>query len=173
MQISIREYLENQKIEKGLNNEDLANYNGISVDSLRSIFKGEVASQLLLQKIMKANSISLLAGKKLFTDFNYTRDTLKGVEGVDYVLGKQKVRIKSIEIVENKHKALRVILKNDFVYVKTIPIYDKEFNDFEECFNLDIMKNGIVEELKTEHYGYIEVKENESDILEIEFLRGV
>ena len=35
------------------------------------------------------------------------------------------------------------------------------------------VKNGIVEELKTEHYGYIEVKENESDILEINFLRGV
>lgn len=173
MQISIREFLENKKIEKGLNNEDLANYNGISVESLRGILKGETASQLLLQKIMKANSISLLAGKKLFTDFNYTRDTLKGVEGVDYSLGVQKVRIKSIEIVENKHKSLRIIFKNDFVYVKTIPIYDKEFNDFEECFGLDIIKNGIEEELKSEHYGYIDVKDEGTDILRIEFVRGV
>ena len=165
--ITIKEFLESKKYENCLSNEELAVKSGISVDSLRSIFKGELVSQLILRKIMTAYRISIYNGKKMFSDFGYTRETLKGIRYYDYDLGKQKAMIESAEIVENNRKSIRLVLKNKYTYVTTIPVYDKIFQEFEESFNLNIIESGI-SAIKGK-IGEINVKDDGTDILVISF----
>ena len=165
--ITLKEFLESKKYENDLSNEELAVKSGISVESLRSIFKGELVSQLILRKVMTAYRISIYNGKKLFKDFYTTRETLKGIRYYDYDLGKQKAMIESAEIVENNRKSIRLVLKNKYTYVTTIPVYDKIFSEFENSFNINIIENGLKSIIGK--IGEIYVVDDGTDILQISF----
>lgn len=171
MKKTIKDFLEEQKLTKCLTNEEQSVYNGISLDSIRSIYRGEPVSQLILLKVMRSNNISLSKGKKIFKDFDRTRDTIKGELNIDYQLGLQEVKIHSIEIIEHKNKALRIVFKNKYTYVKTIPLYSKDFTLFEKAFNINLLKDGIEKIMQSEHIGFINVEDNGTECLRIDILK--
>lgn len=174
MRESIKDFLQKQKYKYNLTDEELASKNGISLDSLRSIRDNNKVSQLMLLKIVKANKIGLGEAKERFIDFDFTRDTLKGELRKDYDFGCQSVKLKSLSVEENKSKSIRVVMEEinrKYVYVKTIPIYSKEFKEFEESFNLDILNNGCIKEVEREKFGTIFVEQDKYnfDLLSITF----